>query len=84
MLTYEKYLDTFIAIFIVPKQFAIVSNHAVVTINTITVKLSLEEEFLENVNGNKINTRELIWKNISLTNTEMRNMISYEINLNLL
>ena len=53
LLTYEKYLDTFVAIFIVAKQFAIFSNHVVVTINTITVKLSLEEEFLENVNGKK-------------------------------
>ena len=58
----RKVLRYFYCIFVVAKQFAIFSNHVVVTINTITVKLSLEEEFLENVNGNKINTREIIWK----------------------
>ena len=58
----RKVLRYFYCIFVVAKQFAIFSIHVVVTINTITVELSLEKEFLENVNGNKINMSKIIWK----------------------
>ena len=58
----RKVLRYFYCIFTVAKQFAIFSNHVVVTINTITVKLSLEEEFLENVNGKNKHERNNIEK----------------------
>ena len=56
---YKKYLGNFMVIFMETKKIAIFSQPSCgLQQNTITVKPSLELEFLENVNGININANQ--------------------------